>query len=114
MAQWLGQFMGLTHDSKVKELEAALVLAIVAFKSAGEGPEKALKAKALRGLAKRVLAAQRRAVKAKIVAAQRVPTEEALELRAQEIARLREHQEQLAACSVADILVELGVKEASA
>lgn len=112
MAQWLGQFMGLTHESKVQELLAALVLAVGAFKRAGEGPEKARKAKALRSLAKRVLTAQRRALKAKIVAAQHVPTEEAQELRAKEIARLSEHQERLAACSVADLLAELGVNEA--
>lgn len=106
--------MGLTHESRVDELGAALGRAVVAFKNAGDGPEKALKAKAVRNLAKRVLAAHRRAVKAKLVAAQHVPCEEALEKRAKEIERLRALQEDLAACTVAELLAAIGAAEAAA
>ncbi len=36
MAQWMGQFTGRTHESKVKEIEESLTKAVNAPKSATE------------------------------------------------------------------------------
>ena len=66
MAQWLGQFSGSTHATKVAELEAALRRAVAALREA-EGTDAAgSKAKAARRLAERLFAARLRMVRARL------------------------------------------------
>ena len=54
MAQWRGQFTGLTHMTKLADAEGTLRTAIAAFHIAPSAKSKA-KAKAIRQLAERVL-----------------------------------------------------------
>ncbi|MGI8603669.1 MAG: hypothetical protein ACR2OZ_11815 [Verrucomicrobiales bacterium] len=52
MAQWSGQFSGLTHESKVQDIEASLRQAVAAFDAAPEA-ERDSKSKAVHHLAAR-------------------------------------------------------------
>ena len=54
MAQWLGQFTGLTHQTKLKGAEASLRAAVKSFRAANPKELRAM-AKAVRRLAARVL-----------------------------------------------------------
>jgi hypothetical protein len=54
VAQWGGQFNGLSHQSKLADAEATLRAAVVALRAAAPA-EAASKAKAVRRLAARVL-----------------------------------------------------------
>lgn len=54
MAQWLGQFSGLTHGTKLADAEATLRVAVDAFHRA-EPADRAKKATAVRHLGDRVL-----------------------------------------------------------
>jgi hypothetical protein len=68
VAQWRGQFSGLTHDTKVEDAEDTLRTAVAAFRAAG--PEAApAKAKAVRRLTARLLTARLKALKARRAAA---------------------------------------------
>lgn len=67
MAQWKGQFTGLTHETRVQETERSLRKAVSAF-SAATGPDRDLKAKAVRRLADRLLGIRLKAVRARLAA----------------------------------------------
>ncbi|HWG43928.1 MAG TPA: hypothetical protein VN688_14215 [Gemmataceae bacterium] len=70
MAQWLGQFSGNTHATKVQDAEAALRHAVTVFHATDSSEARANKAKAVRGLATRLLSARLRLLKARISAAE--------------------------------------------
>jgi hypothetical protein len=63
MAQWRGQFTGLTHETKLADAEATLRTAVAAFRAAAPAKSKA-KAKAVRQLAERVLRLRLKLLKA--------------------------------------------------
>jgi len=65
MAQWMGQFTGRTHESKVKELERTLEKAIEALKEASSDNFNA-KRKSVLKVSARLLAARHKAIKARI------------------------------------------------
>ncbi len=65
MAQWLGQFSGLTHESKLEDAEATLRTAVAAFRAASQ-PDVAKKAKAVQRLAARVLSLRVKLLKARL------------------------------------------------
>lgn len=112
MAQWNGMYSGHTHETLVQDVEQALRHAIDAFRLATSEQERHGKAKSVRNLAKRLLSARRRLLKAKIVAAQRVRSAEAMEARAREIASLQDHHAESLQQGIADILSEFGAPDA--
>jgi hypothetical protein len=65
MAQWKGQYTGLTHESKVQDLEALLRLTVAAFDAALES-ERESKARAVHQLSHRLLSARLKALRARI------------------------------------------------
>ena len=112
MAQWLGQYSGHTHESRVEDLEGALRLAIHAFTTATSEAELRSKAKSARNLAKRLLSARHRVLKARLVAALRVVTEEAHARRATEVESLRQREATLLQSGVQGILKEFAAPDA--
>jgi len=65
MAQWQYGYGGLTHETKVQDIEASLRQAIAAFDTAA-GAERDSKAKAVRHLAERLLRARSKALGARL------------------------------------------------
>jgi hypothetical protein len=55
MGQWRGQFSGLTHASKVEDVEAVLRHAVVVYRELSDPESRAQKARAVRKLAARLL-----------------------------------------------------------
>jgi hypothetical protein len=88
MAQWMGQFSGHTHETKVEDAQASLRHAVEALRSAGLGPDREKKAKAVHRLAKRLLTARLKLAKARIAAATDTQSGVALAKRANEIVSL--------------------------
>jgi len=68
MAQWLGQFSGNTHLSKVKDREEQLRQAVDAYRAGATPEERAAHGKTVVRLAERLLEARVRAVKARLAA----------------------------------------------
>ncbi|HEX4610438.1 MAG TPA: hypothetical protein VH092_19770 [Urbifossiella sp.] len=64
MAQWRGQFTGLSHESKLADAQGTLRTAVAAFRAAGPS-EVSAKAKAVRRLAARVLDLRLKMLKAR-------------------------------------------------
>lgn len=108
MAQWVGQYTGNTHATHVAELDEQLRHAISAFRTSGGDIDRRKRGKSIRSLAKRLWAARRRFVKAKIVG---VEIRDASEKRTEEIGVLREHLAAIDESGVDGILAEFGVAE---
>ena len=66
MAQWLGQFSGHTHESKVEDAETALSQTIESLRAAISDPEREKKAKAVKRLAERLMTLRLKMIKARI------------------------------------------------
>jgi hypothetical protein len=68
MAQWLGQYTGKTHATRVADAEVALRRAADVLCEELTADERLQKALAVRGLAERVVALRLRMIRARIVA----------------------------------------------
>ena len=108
MAQWLGQFSGLSHATRVEDAERALRAAVSAHHTA-LAYERPHHLNALRKLATRLLRARLKALKASLALANRIATAEALARRARHIAHLHAAQAVAVAGGVDAILLEFGV-----
>ena len=110
MAQWLGQFSGLTHATRVQDAEACLRHAIEVFPSAVSIADRKTKAKAVRRLAERVLAARIKLIKSRIAdafdAGERHYRAESAARRATEVALLKKKEDLIREGGVDAILNE--------
>lgn len=104
MAQWLGQYSGNTHSTRVEDLEAALRQGVAAFHTAKLHGVRQTKAKAVRHLAKRLLSARLRLFKARIAD---------LEVGNRNLQSLRQREEQTRNEGVNGILAEFNASDAS-
>jgi len=102
MAQWTGQFGGHTHETKVKDIEDSLRLAIQTYRITAEA-ECAGKLKAIRHLAERLLAARLKALRARLSELTE-PSSKSLDHT--KAAHLRTREQELQAQGVDDILRE--------
>lgn len=112
MAQWLGQFSGHTHETKVQDAEELLRHAVEVFRAADLSPDREKRAKALNRLAERLLTARLKLAKARIAAATDVQSGVALAKRANEIASLERNYAVLYEGGLLAILREFGVQDA--
>jgi hypothetical protein len=111
MAQWLGQFSGNTHGTKVEDAEEALRHAVAVFRAADAGNRRR-KSKMVRHLAARLLSARLKLLKARLAALE--PLAEGRELNADGIEALRAREAQTRADGVNGILAEFGALDALA
>lgn len=102
MAQWMGQFTGRTHESKIKDIECSLSKAIKALKSANES-NRAAKQKTVLKLCKRLHSARHKAIKARI---SRISETRSLEFDSKKTQNLIEREKQLVEGGVGEILKE--------
>jgi hypothetical protein len=103
MAQWQGQYSGHTHATKIADAESLLRAAVAKYNAITDEEMRRKKAKAIRGLAKRVLVARRHPLRDK------TESDAALGRRG----RARLELEQLEAGGVRAILEEFGYREAA-
>ena len=109
MAQWSGQYLGHTHDTKVDEAEELLREAITALSSA-PASYRARRVKSVRRLADRLLAARLKVVRAKL-SVRAEPDQRGGE--AEQSTRLLAREQELVAGGVASILREFNVAESA-
>jgi len=110
VAQWLGQFSGHTHATRVEDAEAALRHAVAVFRAAGSPKAKESKARAVRNLAMRLLSARLRLLKARIAAAEPLAAERAEQ--SSGIESLQQREANLRAEGLQGILAEFGAEDA--
>ena len=111
MAQWLGQFSGLTHETRVQDAEDALKHVVQAFRNASAPHEQEKKAKNIRHLAGRLLQARIRLFKARLSRASEPRMAGLPSPWSDGIDHLREQENAARAGGVQAILIEFGVDE---
>lgn len=111
MAQWLGQFSGNTHATKVQDAEALLRHAVAVLRAADSDADRVRKAKIVDRLAMRLSSARLKLMKARIAEATDVQSGAALEKRAHEIASLQRKYARLKDEGLRAILREFGLGE---
>jgi hypothetical protein len=108
VAQWLGQFSGHTHATKVQDAEDALRHAVAAFRAAGSN-DRRRKAKAVQNLAERLLSARLKLLKARL--AKLEPAAEGREVNRGGIEALQARETRTRAEGVGGLLAEFGALE---
>jgi hypothetical protein len=112
VAQWLGQFSGMTHETRVQDLEAALRHAVAAFRTTTPLSEREKKAKDVRNLARRVLSARLRLLKSRIARGQEPRTTGKPSGWSDGIDALRARETKVRDEGVSGILAEFGAQDA--
>jgi hypothetical protein len=111
MAQWLGQFTGNTHKTKVLDAQALLEHAVEVFKNAGPA-ERFEKAKAVCRLAKRLHDARQRFLKARTKALTRPNVDPQGPVESREVEKLRAALSDLVYGGISQILDEFAARDA--
>lgn len=113
MAQWLGQFSGRTHETRVQDAEDALTHAVQAFRDASAPHERGRTAKNVRHLAMRLLQARIRLFKARLSRASEPRMTGQPSAWSDGVDHLREQENATRSGGVQAILVEFGAEEAA-
>lgn len=109
MAQWMGQFSGHTHGTKVGDIEESLRKALMAM-GATPGVDRDRKAGAVRHLAERLLAARLKLLRARIASAAELKYKEG-RASSEQVPQLKSRARELEAQGVDGILKEFGAYE---
>ena len=109
MAQWLGQFTGNSHATKVKDLEETLVHAVTVLRQTSAPEEIQAKRKSVLKLAEKLLIARLKFLKAKIYAAEPVSDRNTSKQQNQ-LENLRQSESKVRSEGVEGILVEFGAE----
>jgi gamma-glutamyl phosphate reductase len=107
MAQWMGQFSGFTHETKVQDLEESLRQAVKAFASASE-LDRERKAKAVRHLSERLLTSRLKVLRARVSALTEPGKQTAF---GKQATRLQLREQELRAQGIVGILKEFHVPD---
>ena len=108
MAQWLGQFSGHTHATRVEDAEALLRHAVEVLGTAASSLDREKKAKTVKRLAERLMMARLKLMKARLAEAKDVQSGVALARRAGEIASLEQKYTMMQEGGLDAILREFG------
>ena len=112
MAQWLGQFSGRTHETRVRDAEDALKHAVEALRDASAPPEQEKKAKNVRHLARRLLKARIRLFRARLARASELRMTGQPSAWNDGVDHLRAQESATRAAGVHGILAEFGAEAA--
>lgn len=107
MAQWVGQYTGNTHTTKVRDLEETLENSIAKFRELKTDEEKLVKQKAIIKIAEKVLNARLKFLKAKIYDAEPVVEGKQSKL----VSNLKEQETILLEKGVNGILIEFDAND---
>lgn len=107
MAQWTGQFGGLTHETKVQDVENSLRPAIKSFETTSEA-ERLEKLKTVRHLSEWLLVVRLKALRARISALTEPGSKR---LDDKQIAHLQKREQELQAQGADEILRGFGVQD---
>jgi hypothetical protein len=110
MAQWLGQFSGHTHETRVENAEAALRHAVHVFHTANSDESRKRNARSVRKLAERVLSARLKLLRARLDALR--PLAGDRKQPANRLKSLRRREAQTSTEGVNSILKEFGAQDA--
>jgi hypothetical protein len=110
MAQWLGQYSGNNHATRVEDAEAALRHAVTVFREAGSSKMRKTKAKAVQNLANRLLSVRLRLLKARMAAMEPVSAD--AEKPSSGIESLRQREAKMREGGLLGILVEFAAQDA--
>ena len=103
MAQWIGQFTSNTHETKVKDIEESLCIAIESFKASP--PDQAQKKlKAVRHLSERLMAARLKMVRARLKALREIQ-----DIDDEKLSRLKLQEQEIQEKGVNSIFEKFGV-----
>jgi hypothetical protein len=111
MAQWLGQFSGHTHETKVDDAEDLLRHAVESLCGTAAGPGREERIKAVRRLVDRLYRARVKLAKARLVAATGGQSGASLAVRAEEVAGLERKYRAVSQGGVEAILREFGAHD---
>jgi hypothetical protein len=110
VAQWLGQFSGNTHATRVEDAEDALRHAVTVFRSAASDEERARKGKSLRRIAERVRSSRLKLFRARLDAFE--PLVEGKQPQPCGIESLKERETRTIAEGLNGVLREFGAQDA--
>jgi len=114
VAQWLGQFTGRTHETRVRDAEDALGRAVEAWRDVSTPHERPKKAQNVRHRATRLLQARIRLVRARLARAREPRMTGQSSAWADGIERLRAQETATRQRGVEAILVEFGAEALAA
>ncbi len=107
MAQWAGQYTGRTHESKIKDIEDTLLIAINSLKNADETTI-GEKRKSVVKLCERLLSARHKAIKARI---SKITETRSFETDDKKTTSLRKKEKQLKEKGIDGIIQEFEITE---
>ena len=110
MAQWIGQFSGRTHESRIADVEATLRRAIESLAAAG-ADSSAHERKNVLNLAEKLLAARTRQHKARLSQKRERATAESPAENALALVRLEQSVAEMKVAGISAILKEFGVRD---
>ncbi len=107
MAQWMGQFSGRTHESKIKDIEETLLNAIESLKVADETNINT-KRKSVIKLCERLMSARHKALKARI---SKISETRSLESDSNKTQNLIKREKELGVNGIAGIFAEYKIHD---
>ena len=111
MAQWMGQYTGNSHATKIEDLEATLHHAIIVFRDASESTKNQSKEKAVRKLAEKLLTARLKYLRARLYEAEPVIENKDEMRRRKRVETLRQQEAKVRVDGVNGILIEFGAQD---
>jgi hypothetical protein len=108
MAQWMGQFTGNSHATKIEDLETTLRHAINVYREVRERVESQTKEKAIRKLAEKLFTARLKYLKARLYEAEPVMENKEERRQRKRVETLRQQEVKVRSDGVNGILLEFG------
>ena len=110
MAQWIGQFTGNSHATKVQDLEETLRHSITVYRETDSAEERLRKRKAIEKLAEKLQNARLKFLKAKLYDAEPVKEHDSRK-QGKQIENLHQQLEKVCSDGISGILKEFNIED---